>query len=166
MAKTGLGKGLGALLSENVNIEAAPQTQSVIKEINTKATNHLKVTPDYVVLTGDRIRGVTFQNGYMVLTQSYGGAATLLFKELSIETTPADTTVKLNGVDVPVWDVYLNAHSYSINTMKDPLQICNINDDLLLVFGSGARYYSDTIENATKDKATEFAWKLEFPTIA
>lgn len=39
MAKTGLGKGLGALLSENVNIEAAPQTQSVIKEINTKATS-------------------------------------------------------------------------------------------------------------------------------
>ena len=39
MAKTGLGKGLGALLSENVNIEVAPQTQSVIKEINTKATS-------------------------------------------------------------------------------------------------------------------------------
>ena len=39
MAKTGLGKGLGALLSENVNIEVAPQTQSVIKEINTKPKN-------------------------------------------------------------------------------------------------------------------------------
>jgi hypothetical protein len=102
----------------------------------------------------------------MILTQSYAGAATLLFKKLSLTDTPADTTVKINGVDLPVWDVYNNPHSYSINTMKDPLQISNLNNDLILVFGSGSKYYSDTIENALKDKATEFAWKLKFPTIA
>jgi len=132
------------------------------REIGTDS-KYLTAAPDYVLLIGEKIRGFTFQNGCVILTKSYGGVATLYFKENPILSNPnGDTTVTIDEKVVPVWNLP-KSNVETIGPMSDPLQISNFNDDLLLVFGSGTKFYGK-IEKT--DTPTEFAWLIKFPDLS
>lgn len=115
-------------------------------------------TPNYVFLCNQSVQGFTFIGNKAVTSCSFNRTNN---SNISIHANPLDSkntsTVILNGVNVPVWDMTKREAKYT--TMPLSEGVCDRNGKLLVLFESGAKFFLE--ENATAP--TEHIWQMSLP---
>ena len=135
-------------------------TESEFSKENWDSSTMSYATPDYYLSTCERIQGFTFVGNQIVLSKSGGTSASSLIVYENVLENQADTSVTLNGKEVPVWflDSGVQAKSYSAPPKSEG--VCSYNDKLLVLFESAATYY---IENEKQSNRTDYVWSLALP---
>lgn len=106
-------------------------------------------TPDYILSIPDRIQGITqLKSGEFALSQSYGrnnDSSLLIYK--SVLDSKADSNVKINGTDVPLW--YLDSKTLVKNITAPPMleALEQVDGNIYTLFESGCNLYRDTAKN-------------------
>ncbi len=132
-------------------------TESEFSKENWNASTMSYATPDYYLSTCERIQGFTFVGDKIVLSKSGGTSSSSLIVYENVLENEADTSVTLNGKEVPVWflDSGVQVKSYSAPPKSEG--VCSYNDKLLVLFESAATYY---IETEKQSNRTDYVWSL------
>lgn len=101
--------------------------------------------PDMVLAAPDKIQGMVYSDGTVLLSQSYGrkNNAALLSYALTPDGT-GDTTVSLGGREIPVYILDSSRQTGSMTLMPMSEALCVTPDgNVLILFESGSMTYSD-----------------------
>lgn len=99
-------------------------------------------TPDYVLSITEKVQGIAFVGDKIVLSQSYGRAAnSKLYVYENVLSSTQDTSVTVNGKEIPVW--FLDSASKTYTALPMAEGITDYNGKLLVLFESGATYYRE-----------------------
>ncbi|KRF09649.1 hypothetical protein ASG89_15645 [Paenibacillus sp. Soil766] len=114
------------------------------------------VVPDLILSIPDKTQGMAMLHDSIMLSQSYSRSrdSNLLKYNKPDFNGTADTTVKINAIDVPLWYVDSQAKAAGNNDLLVPPMLENTierNGKLYLLFESGANEYRDTA-NYTLDR--------------
>ena len=107
-------------------------------------------TPNYVLAITDRIQGITLVGDKIVLSQSYSRTPdSKLFVYDNVLNNTQDTSVTLNGEQISVWFLDEDVLTKTYTTMPMSEGVANCNGKILVLFESGAPYFSDGVVNPT-----------------
>ena len=111
-------------------------------EFSTQAWNSESTVavPDCVLATTERIQGAAVIDGKVVLSQSYGRTnnSTILVYDLALD-GEAQTTVTIDGKEIPTWALKDATNSYVAPPMSEGLAV--YNNKVLILFESAALTY-------------------------
>lgn len=118
--------------------------------------------PDYVLAAPDKIQGLAYSQGQLMLSQSYGrkNNSQLLLYRLDL-TEARDTELTIGGTAVPAYILDSRRQSARITAMPMTEGLCLApGGTVLVLFESGASRYSDG------KYRTDQVWELElFPSV-
>lgn len=108
------------------------------------------VKPDYILSIPNKIQGMTrLTSGEFVLSESYGrknDSHILIHK--NVLKSDSNQKVEINGVNVPLWFLDSNTLVKSITAPPMAESIENVNQEIYVLFESGASLYRSTALNA------------------
>lgn len=109
-------------------------------------TGAMTVTPDYVLSLPARIQGLArLDNGSFVLSESYGrknNSHLLVYED--VLALPPDTTVQINGTDVPLWFLDSRVLKQSITAPPMSEGIDWADGGVYQLYESGSTKFRDT----------------------
>ena len=101
-------------------------------------------TPDCILSVTERIQGMTTRDGAIYLSQSYGRrASSSIFRYEPVLEREPDTSVLLDGRDIPVW--ILDSGCRSAVLLCPPMTecLCTVGEEVYVLFESAAQTYMD-----------------------
>lgn len=100
--------------------------------------------PDYVLVTTDRIQGLTFAGSSIFLSQSYGRTNdSTIYRYKNVLGTDPDLKVQVLGNPRPAW--FLDAAAQESKLISPPMTegLCTMGDSVYISFESAATKYRD-----------------------
>ena len=107
--------------------------------------------PDYVLITTDRIQGLTFAGNSIFLSQSYGRTNdSTIYRYKNVLGSDPDMKVQVLGVPRPAW--FLDAEAQESTLISPPMTegLCTIGDSVYISFESAATQYREPEKKSEK----------------
>ena len=135
-------------------------TESEFSKENWDEATMEYATPDYIFSITQKIQGIAFINGQIILSQSYGrkNDSKLLIYD-NVLNNEQDTSVELNGTNVPVWFLDKGVSEGSYACMAQTEGLSTYNGKVLVLYESGATKYRGDAVNPT-----DHVWAVTFPS--
>ena len=113
-------------------------------ELNPACVTAEGAIPDYVLVTTERIQGITVKDGLIYLSQSYGRKNTsTLYRYKNVLLNAPNAEREVLGATVPVWFLDKNALDGTLFAPPMTECLCNFEGSIYVLFESGAEKYRD-----------------------
>jgi len=104
-----------------------------------------QLVPDLIIAAPDRIQGVCYAEGRLLLSQSYGRRNNAALYEYALDlSSPPDCSLSLAGRELPVYILRDSRLLSAVTAMPMTEAVCTVpTGGTLVLFESGALHYSD-----------------------